>query len=54
MEDNETIGFKGGYISHDIIFVILLLGQGQREKHCSQALSIVSVVSLIGSNWSTP
>lgn len=54
MEDNKTIRFKGVYISHNIIFVILLLGQGHRRKHCSQAFGIVSEVSLIGSNWSTP
>jgi len=47
MEDSETYRFKKVYISHNIIFVILLLGQGQGWKYCSQALFIVSVVSLM-------
>lgn len=47
MEDNEAIRFKRVYISHNIIFVILLLGQGQRGKYCSQALFTVSGVSLM-------
>lgn len=47
MEDNETIRFKRVYISNNVIFAILLLGQGQRGKFYSRALFMVSLVSLM-------